>query len=108
VNGYAGHVQVIRQALSPDGTPVHSRGATHWARLIELMQAGAAYLKQAINTLGWQPGEPLCLIGGLGRFYTPFLPDQMVQSVTPPKGTALDGALHLAERLAARQRRAEP
>jgi F420-non-reducing hydrogenase large subunit len=25
--------------LSPDGTPVHSRGATHWARLIELMQA---------------------------------------------------------------------
>ena len=25
--------------LSPDGSPVHSRGATHWARLIELMQA---------------------------------------------------------------------
>ena len=25
--------------LSPTGTPVHSRGATHWARLIELMQA---------------------------------------------------------------------
>lgn len=25
--------------LSPDGTPVHSRGATHWARLVELMQA---------------------------------------------------------------------
>jgi F420-non-reducing hydrogenase large subunit len=25
--------------LSPEGTPVHSRGATHWARLIELMQA---------------------------------------------------------------------
>ncbi|MFO7532761.1 MAG: Ni/Fe hydrogenase subunit alpha [Candidatus Limnocylindrales bacterium] len=25
--------------LSPDGTPVHSRGATHWARLIEMMQA---------------------------------------------------------------------
>ncbi len=25
--------------LSPEGTPVHSRGATHWARLIEMMQA---------------------------------------------------------------------
>ena len=25
--------------LSPDGSPVHSRGATHWARLIEMMQA---------------------------------------------------------------------
>ncbi|RKY16920.1 MAG: Ni/Fe hydrogenase subunit alpha, partial [Planctomycetota bacterium] len=25
--------------MSPDGSPVHSRGATHWARLIELMQA---------------------------------------------------------------------
>jgi F420-non-reducing hydrogenase large subunit len=26
-------------ALSPDGSPVHERGATHWARLIEMMQA---------------------------------------------------------------------
>jgi F420-non-reducing hydrogenase large subunit len=25
--------------MSPDGSPVHSRGATHWARLIEMMQA---------------------------------------------------------------------
>jgi F420-non-reducing hydrogenase large subunit len=27
------------ETLSPDGSPVHSRGATHWARLIEMMQA---------------------------------------------------------------------
>lgn len=34
--------------LSPDGTPVHSRGATHWARLIELMQA-AETVQQLVN-----------------------------------------------------------
>lgn len=34
--------------LSPDGTPVHSRGATHWARLIELMQA-AETVQQLAN-----------------------------------------------------------
>ena len=33
--------------LSPDGTPVHSRGATHWARLIELMQGAETVLELA-------------------------------------------------------------
>ena len=31
--------------LSPDGTPVHSRGAMHWARLIELMQGAETVLQ---------------------------------------------------------------
>ncbi len=31
--------------LSPDGRPVHERGATHWARLIELMQAAEQALE---------------------------------------------------------------
>jgi F420-non-reducing hydrogenase large subunit len=34
--------------LSPDGSPVHSRGATHWARLIEMMQA-AETVQQLAN-----------------------------------------------------------
>jgi F420-non-reducing hydrogenase large subunit len=33
--------------LSPDGKPVHSRGATHWARLIELMQGAETVLELA-------------------------------------------------------------
>ena len=33
--------------LSPDGTPVHGRGATHWARLIELMQGAETVLELA-------------------------------------------------------------
>ena len=33
--------------LSPDGTPVHSRGATHWARLVEMMQAAETVLELA-------------------------------------------------------------
>jgi F420-non-reducing hydrogenase large subunit len=34
--------------LAPDGGPVHSRGATHWARLIELMQA-AETVQELVN-----------------------------------------------------------
>ena len=33
--------------LSPDGTPVHPRGATHWARLIEMLYAAERMLELA-------------------------------------------------------------
>jgi F420-non-reducing hydrogenase large subunit len=36
-----------RAALAPSGGPVHERGATHWARLIEMMQAAETVLALA-------------------------------------------------------------
>jgi glucosamine kinase len=59
----------------------------------DLRAEGAAYLKAGLAALGWTPGEPLCLTGGLGPAYAPFLPPS-----TAPQGTALDGALILAAR----------
>lgn len=63
---------------------------------IRLMTEGAAYITRALAVTGWQPRQALCLAGGLGPSYAPWLglPHQ------PPAGTALDGALWLAERQA--------
>lgn len=66
----------------------------------DLMREGAGYLAAALAALGWRAGEPLCLGGGLGRGYLPFLGEAQQRSVIPARGTALDGALLLARRLA--------
>ncbi|WP_068313909.1 BadF/BadG/BcrA/BcrD ATPase family protein [Aliiruegeria sabulilitoris] len=60
-----------------------------------LMIEGADYIRRGLDRLGWQPGEPLCLTGGLGPSYARWLG----LSHVPPRGTALDGALTLAARL---------
>lgn len=59
-----------------------------------LMQEGAAYIRRALDVVGWQPGEALCLTGGLGPAYARWL----ALDTIPAKGTALDGALALAAR----------
>jgi glucosamine kinase len=63
---------------------------------MRLMQEGADYIRQGLHVLGWQPGEPLCLTGGLGPAYARWLNLETIA----PKGTALDGALALATRKA--------
>jgi glucosamine kinase len=59
-----------------------------------LMQEGAAYIRAGLTALGWQPHEPVCLTGGIGPHYAPYLG----LPVTDPLGTALDGAFTLAGR----------
>ena len=60
-----------------------------------ILDAGAAYLRRALATLGWAPGQRLCWLGGLAASWQAQMPDL---AVTPPLGTALDGALALARR----------
>ena len=67
---------------------------------VRLMQEGAAYIRRALDVVGWTPSEALCLTGGLGPAYARWLNLPTVAA----KGTALDGALALA----ARARRALP
>ncbi|MDZ4312635.1 MAG: BadF/BadG/BcrA/BcrD ATPase family protein [Cypionkella sp.] len=59
-----------------------------------LMQEGAAYIRRALDVVGWKPTEAFCLTGGLGPAYARWLD---LPSVTA-KGTALEGALALAAR----------
>ena len=61
-----------------------------------LLDEGAAYIRAALDRLGWTPGDPLVFTGGLGAAYAA----HMGLPATKPKGTALDGALILARRTA--------
>lgn len=70
-----------------------------------LMQAGADYIRAALATLGHDKGEPLCLLGGVGRHYAPYLPGL---SARPPQLPAVSGALILAARAAGLQTEGKP
>lgn len=68
----------------------------------ELMQKGADYLGGGIRALGYSGGDPICAIGGVAAYYQDYLPAEMAAALTEPEGTAIDGALQLARRLAKR------
>lgn len=70
-----------------------------------LMRAGADYLARGLRALGWQPGEAICALGGVAGCYAPFLPDDMNDALAEPEGSALEGGLQLARRLAERNAR---
>ncbi|SEN36863.1 glucosamine kinase [Pseudorhodobacter antarcticus] len=63
---------------------------------VQLMQRGAAYLCRALGVLAFAPPDVLCLTGGVGPHYAPYLPKLVQAAITPAKGSGLDGALHLA------------
>lgn len=60
-----------------------------------LMQEGAAYYIRALEALDFTPGDPLCLLGGIGPHYADFLPKDHLSGLVKPQGAALDGAFHL-------------
>ncbi len=67
---------------------------------LSLMQEGAAYLVNALETLAFSPGDTLCLAGGVGPHYATYLPEEFTRNLQSPKGTALDGAFALATQAA--------
>ncbi|MCI2397776.1 BadF/BadG/BcrA/BcrD ATPase family protein [Aliiroseovarius subalbicans] len=75
---------------------------------LDLMERGARYIEDGLRAVGWTPDTPLCLTGGVGPHYAPFLGDDTRAAVVPPKGSGLDGAVMLAQRLAASQARHAP
>ena len=66
-----------------------------------LMREGAAYYTRALKALDFAPGDPLCLLGGIGPHYAPFLPEDHLTGQIAARGTALDGAFHLVCKAAA-------
>jgi len=68
---------------------------------LNLMQTGAIYLTKAMDVLGLGRDETLCLTGGLGPSYGPWLMPNHRAQISPAEGNALDGALTLAEMAAA-------
>ncbi|MFC6589029.1 BadF/BadG/BcrA/BcrD ATPase family protein [Sulfitobacter pacificus] len=62
----------------------------------DLMARGAGYLMQGLARLGFQAGDSLCLIGGLGPHYADYFTAGSLKGRIPAKGSALDGAFALA------------
>lgn len=65
-----------------------------------LMEEGADYLTTCIETLVPAPDDALCLAGGLGPSYAPYLGEDLRDRLSPAQGTPLDGALTLARHAA--------
>lgn len=78
---------------------VEAAGADPAARA--LMQEGAEWIERALARLERRAGEPVCLIGGIGPHYAPFLPEEIRAALVTPEGSPLEGALRLARGLAA-------
>jgi len=68
-----------------------------------LMQEGAAYYLRALKALDFAPGDPLCLLGGIGSHYARYLPEDHLSGLIAARGTALDGAFHLVCKAAAEE-----
>ncbi len=80
-------------ALAPVVTQFAGQGDTvaH-----SIMQAGAEFLADKLEKMGWSLGTPICLTGGIGPHYSAFLPGGMQQALTQPSGDPLSGAIALA------------
>ncbi len=61
-----------------------------------IMQAGAEYLRDRLEKMGWAAGLPICLTGGIGPQYAAYLPEPMQQDLMKPLGDPLSGAIALA------------
>ncbi|MFP7672474.1 BadF/BadG/BcrA/BcrD ATPase family protein [Marivita sp. S0852] len=66
----------------------------------QLLMQGAEYLTTCFKTTRVTDHDKICLIGGVGRHYLPYLDADIRDQVTPAQGSALDGAVTLAHSLA--------
>jgi glucosamine kinase len=67
-----------------------------------LVAEGAAYLNLCLGTADLKGDDVLCMSGGLGPRYAPWLDARYQSRIAEPEGTALDGAVRLAWQLAER------
>lgn len=80
-------------ALAPVVTQHAGQGD---ALALSILQAGAEYLSDRMVRMGWVPGLPICLTGGIGPHYATYLPEDMQQALAEPLGDPLSGAIALA------------
>ncbi len=65
----------------------------------QVMSAGAADIARSLPLIGWVPGSAICLTGGIGPHFGPFLLEPMQADLTKPRGEPLSGAVSLAREL---------
>jgi glucosamine kinase len=65
-----------------------------------ILDEGRQYVESGLDALGFNPGDALCLSGGVGPRYAKYLTAPYLQNLREPKGNALHGAFSLAHRVA--------
>lgn len=83
-------------AFAPDIVEAAKAGDHHG---LALMRNGASYLGRCLANAGLSGQDVVCMSGGLGRHYLPFLDGTHQARFKAPAGTALDGALTLAAKV---------
>lgn len=78
--------------IAPKVTSAASKGDVH---AVSLMKHASTYFSRALDAVGYQVGDKLCLGGGTGPHYATYLPTPTVA----PLGSSLDGAFMLAGQL---------
>lgn len=63
----------------------------------ELMQEGTDHLLAGLKATGFQPGDTLCISGGIGPYIRDCLPDDVTAGLRDILGSPLDGAVLLAQ-----------
>ncbi|MFQ6548448.1 BadF/BadG/BcrA/BcrD ATPase family protein [Aestuariibius sp. 2305UL40-4] len=66
----------------------------------QIMQRGADEISRALRHVGWRPGLAVCLTGGIGPHYAPFLARDLRTDLAQAEMEPLDGAIALARDLA--------
>ncbi|WP_299732228.1 BadF/BadG/BcrA/BcrD ATPase family protein [uncultured Tateyamaria sp.] len=66
---------------------------------LAILQAGADHIAFDLRQMGWTPGLTICLTGGIGPHYAPYMPDDMKPDLAEPLGQPLDGAIALAREM---------
>lgn len=80
-------------ALAPEVTR-HAAVKDHMA--VGILTRGADEITRTLHSLGWAPGKPVCLTGGIGPTFAAYLPADIAADLAQPQGTPLDGAVSLA------------
>ncbi|MEX0350657.1 MAG: BadF/BadG/BcrA/BcrD ATPase family protein [Paracoccaceae bacterium] len=81
-------------ALAPKVT-AYARGGDPIA--LKVMQDAADHIEVYFKKMGWTPGIPVCLTGGIGPHYAAHFSDAIKAVLSKPLGEPLDGAIALAQ-----------
>lgn len=104
LDGAPGIVRFAGRARPPDFgalAPQVTEGAKAGdAIALRIMHGGADEIARGLRHLGWRTGRALCLTGGIGPEYAPYLPADLRGCLARAEGTPLDGAISLARELA--------
>jgi len=77
--------------------PLVSKYSDHSRLAKSILNKASIEVERLISTAQMEAILPVCIIGGLAEVITPLLSSQIRAQIVPAKGTAIDGAIYIAE-----------